>query len=225
MRLTTRVALNDDHPIVLAGLRELINAEADMQVVCEAATGRQALALILQHQPDVAVIDVSMPELNGIALTKKLTDEAPAVKTILLTLHEDRSYMQQAFLAGARAYILKRSATDCLISAIRLVGIGGRYIDPALQPAEGTETPPSDPWTPPLNVALSEREEDVLKRTALGYSLKEIGVHLNIGLKTVETHESRGMDKLGIKSRVELMRYAALQGWLSEDVPPRRTPK
>lgn len=213
MKPTIRVALSDDHPIVLSGLRELINSEPDMQVVCESRNGLQARAAILEHKPDVAVIDISMPELNGIALTRQLAEEAPAVRTMLLTLHEDRSYLQQAFNAGARAYILKRSATECLISAIRSVATGGQYVDPALHTAvENTGVVSS---APRLDVALSHREADVLKQTALGLSLKEIASHLAIGIKTVETHKSRAMDKLGLTSRVELMRYAALQGWLS----------
>jgi len=213
MKPMIRVALSDDHPIVLSGLRELINSEPDMQVVCESRNGLQARAAILEHKPDVAVIDISMPELNGIALTRQLAQEAPAVRTMLLTLHEDRTYLQQAFNAGARAYILKRSATECLISAIRSVATGGQYVDPALHLAvENTGVVSS---APRLDVALSRREADVLKQTALGLSLKEIASHLVIGIKTVETHKSRAMDKLGLTSRVELMRYAALQGWLS----------
>ena len=213
MKPMIRVALSDDHPIVLSGLRELINSEPDMQVVCESRNGLQARAAILEHKPDVAVIDISMPELNGIALTRQLAEEAPAVRTMLLTLHEDRSYLQEAFNAGARAYILKRSATECLISAIRSVATGGQYVDPALHTAvESTGVVSS---APRFDVALSDREADVLKQTALGLSLKEISSHLGIGIKTVETHKSRAMDKLGLTSRVELMRYAALQGWLS----------
>ena len=213
MKPVIRVALSDDHPIVLSGLRELINSEPDMQVVCESRNGIQARSAILEHKPDVAVIDISMPELNGIALTRQLAQEAPAVRTMLLTLHEDRTYLQQAFNAGARAYILKRSATECLISAIRSVATGAQYVDPALHLAvESTGVVSSAPLR---DAALSHREADVLKQTALGLSLKEIASHLAIGIKTVETHKSRAMDKLGLTSRVELMRYAALQGWLS----------
>jgi DNA-binding NarL/FixJ family response regulator len=213
MKPTIRVALSDDHPIVLAGLRELINSEPDMQVVCESRNGLQARAAILEHKPDVAVIDISMPGLNGIALTRQLAEEAPAVRAMLLTLHEDRTYLQEAFNAGARAYILKRSATECLISAIRSVATGAQYVDPALHLAvENTGVVSSAPL---LDAALSHREADVLKQTALGLSLKEIASHLAIGIKTVETHKTRAMDKLGLTSRVELMRYAALHGWLS----------
>jgi DNA-binding NarL/FixJ family response regulator len=213
----TRVVLADDHPIVLNGLRSLIAAEQDLELVGEASSGLEAFKIIRQKLPDVAVIDISMPELNGVLLSRRLAKEAPSVKVLILTLHEDRAYLRQAIEAGARGYLLKRSAAENLVGAMRAVVTGGLYVDPAItchlfdsSSRQGTG----------LRTArmpeLTDRESDVLKLVALGYTNKEIAGRLDVGIKSVETYKSRGVEKLGLKTRAELVRFASGQGWLAD---------
>ena len=127
-----RIVLADDHPIVLAGLGMLIEAESDLELVGEATSGPQALHLICQILPDIAIIDISLPEMNGIMLAQRLAEECRAVAVIVLTLHEDRAYLKQALEAGVRGYVLKKSAAQCLVNAIRGVLVGGLYVDPSM---------------------------------------------------------------------------------------------
>ena len=132
MNARYRIVLADDHPIVLDGLRGLIEAQPDLDLVGEATSGLAALRIIKEQNPDLAVIDISMPELNGISLGRRLAVELPSVKLLVLTLHEDRAYLKQALDAGIRGYILKRSAAENLVQAIRAVLIGDLYVDPAI---------------------------------------------------------------------------------------------
>jgi DNA-binding NarL/FixJ family response regulator len=212
----TRIVLADDHPIVLDGLRNLIAAETDFELVGEAASGLAALKVIRDKRPDVAVLDISMPEINGIVLSRRLAGEIPGLRVLVLTLHEDRAYLNQALEAGVRGYVLKRSAVENLVQAIRAVTTGGLYVDPSIpgRPLNG-KRPQSKPsaqrGTAP---ALTERETAVLKMTALGFTNKEIASRLDVGVKSVETYKARGFEKLGLKTRAELVRYASTQGWL-----------
>jgi DNA-binding NarL/FixJ family response regulator len=214
-----RVVLADDHPVVLEGLRNLVGAEKDFELLGEAATGTSALDLIRATLPDVAVLDVSMPGLNGISVTQRVSQEFSNVRVLLLTFHEDRAYLNQALRSGARGYVLKRTAAKSLITAIRAVYDGGLYVDPALVELvlEGGRS--GSPKLAGLIEAptLSDRETEVLKLAALGFTNREIARRLEIGIKTVETHKARGADKLGLKSRSEIVRYALAQGWLTED--------
>jgi DNA-binding NarL/FixJ family response regulator len=213
-----RIVLADDHPILLDGLRALIKAQDDLELVGEATNGLAALRIIKEQRPDLAVIDISMPELNGIALGRRLADELPAVKLLVLTLHEDRAYLKQALDAGIRGYVLKRTAAENLAAAIRAVLSGGLYVDPAIarrvfQPNAkngGRAGPESG------SLALTEREAEVLKLVALGFTNKEIARRLDVGVKSIETYRARGSEKLDIKTRAELVRYAAAQGWLAD---------
>jgi len=213
----TRVVLADDHPIVLNGLRNLIASEADFELVGEASSGIDALKIIREKKPDLAVVDISMPELNGILLSCRISKELASVKILILTLHEERAYLRQAIEAGARGYLLKRSAAENLVAAMRAVMTGGLYVDPAIagqlfdaNPRQGNG---SKHGSMPV---LTEREDDVLKLVALGYTNKEIARRLDIGVKSVETYKSRGVEKLGLKTRAELVRFASAQGWLSD---------
>jgi DNA-binding NarL/FixJ family response regulator len=214
----TRIILADDHPIVLSGLRNLITAQSDFELVGDASSGMAALRLVRETRPDVAVVDISMPELNGILLARRLSDEMPGVRVMVLTLHEDRAYLKQALDAGVRGYVLKRSAAENLIHAIRAVMVGGLYVDPAIAnrvfdavPQRGARQPGN------INIPdLTERETEVLKLVALGFTSKEIARRLDVGVKSVETYKARGTEKLGLKSRAELVRYAAAQGWLAD---------
>ena len=213
-----RVALADDHPIVLAGLRNLIETEADLELVGEANSGQSALKLIRDRQPDVAVIDISMPEINGITLARRLAEDCPGVCVIILTLYEERSFLKQALAAGVKGYVLKRSAAENLVSAIRAVQFGETYVDPLLgDEARKGSTPLADsvPQTA-AGLGLTDREASVLKYSARGLTTKEIAARLELSGKTVETYKFRAAEKLGLKTRAEIVRFASAQGWLEE---------
>jgi DNA-binding NarL/FixJ family response regulator len=212
----TRIVLADDHPIVLDGLRNLIRAERDFELVGEAASGLSALKIIREQRPDVAVLDISMPELNGIVLCRRLAGELPALKLLVLTLHEDRAYLNQALEAGVRGYVLKRSAVENLVQAVRAVMVGGLYIDPAIvgRVFESKQVNKRLAARKGVAPALTDREADVLKMAALGFTNKEIASRLDVGVKSIETYKARGLEKLGLKTRAELVRYASGQGWL-----------
>ena len=213
-----RIPLSDDHPIMIAGLRNLIQQEPDFELVGEATNGTAALKLVREQKPDVAILDISMPELNGIMVARKLTEELPDVKLMVLTLHEDRAYLRQALDVGVRGYVLKRSAAENLVQAIRAVVVGGLYVDPAIvdpvfeknvarggRSAAGSNMP-----------QLTDREGEVLRLTALGFTNKEAARRLDLGVKSVETYRARGLEKLGLKTRADLVRYASAQGWLTD---------
>jgi DNA-binding NarL/FixJ family response regulator len=212
----TRIILADDHPIVLNGLRNLVQVEDDFDLVGEASSGATALNLIRETRPDVAVIDISMPQLNGIALTRRLADEMPVVRVLVLTLHEDLAFVRQALQAGVRGYVLKRSAAECLIQAIHTVVIGGVYVDPAIANRMLGASPKRWQKSCAIGPELTEREANVLKLIALGFTNKEIARRLDVGVKSIETYKARGIAKLGLKTRAELVRYASGQGWLAE---------
>jgi DNA-binding NarL/FixJ family response regulator len=211
-----RIVLADDHPIVLDGLRNLIRAEPDFELVGEAASGLSALKIIREQRPDVAVLDISMPELNGIVLSRRLAGEMPTLRLLILTLHEDRAYLNQALEAGVRGYVLKRSAVENLVQAIRAVLVGGLYIDPAIagRMFESKQINKRLAARKGVAPALTDREADVLKMAALGFTNKEIASRLDVGVKSIETYKARGLEKLGLKTRAELVRYASGQGWL-----------
>jgi len=218
MKKKSRIVLADDHPIVLGGLRNLIQAEPDLELVGEASSGFAALKIIREQTPDVAVVDISMPELNGILVSRRLAEEMPSVKVLVLTLHEDRAYLRQALDAGVKGYVLKRSAAENLIQAIRAVIVGGLYVDPAIanfvfDASSKRAHRKKDGGT---GLPLTDREGEVLRHVALGFTNKEIARKLNVGIKSIETYRLRGSEKLGLKTRAELIRYASAQGWLAD---------
>lgn len=213
-----RVALADDHPIVLAGLRHLIETETDLELVGEASSGQSARRLIGDRLPDVAVIDISMPEINGITLARRLAEDCPGVRVIIMTLYEERSFLKQALAAGVKGYVLKRSAAENLVSAIRAVRLGETYVDPLLaDEVRKGSTPPAD-MVPQAaaSLGLTDREASVLKYSARGLTTKEIAARLELSGKTVETYKFRAAEKLGLKTRAEIVRFASAQGWLEE---------
>jgi DNA-binding NarL/FixJ family response regulator len=218
MNSKTRIVLADDHPIVLNGLSNLIRIQPDLELVGQASDGLAALRLIREKQPDVAVVDISMPELNGISLSRRLAEEVPDVRVMVLTLHEDRAYLKQALDSGVCGYVLKRSAAETLVQAIRAVVIGGLYVDPDIAHRMFDATPKRAGRTgATARVSdLTDREIDVLKRAALGYTNKDIARRLDVGIKSVETYKRRGAEKLGLKTRADLVRYASAQGWLAD---------
>ena len=209
-----RVFLADDHPVVRAGLKALIDSERDMEVVGEAKNGREAFDRIALKPPDVVVLDISMPEMTGAQLTEKLRQKHPGLRVLALTVHEESSYLRQILQAGAAGYVLKRAAGDELIRAIRAVAAGETYIDSRVAGnLVNTFVDPKAAVTAP-GADLSERETEVIRLIAQGFTNKEVGAQLEVSSKTVETYKTRSMKKLGLRGRVELVQAAVERGWL-----------
>ncbi len=212
-----RVFLADDHVVVREGLKALINAQADMAVAGEAGDGQDTCEQVPQMKPDVVVLDVSMPRMNGAEATERLKRECPQVKVLALTVHEDKGYLRLLLAAGAAGYVLKRAAAEELIRAIRAVAAGGIYLDPALagKVVGGFVRKPSGKPAASGN-ELSDRESEVVRLVAAGHSNKEIAGRLDLSVKTVETYKARSLEKLGLHSRADLVRYALQRGWLKD---------
>jgi DNA-binding NarL/FixJ family response regulator len=212
-----RILIADDHQIIRDGLQRLIDAEPDMEVVGEVGDGQAAVQLAEALKPDVVIMDVSMPVLGGAKATERIKHEHSEVKVIALTAHEDKGYIGRMLQAGATGYVLKLAAAEELIRAIRVVAAGGSYLDATVtnrmvnsyvrQKSTKTSGRPD---------ALTLREEEVLRLVAQGYINKEIAARLDISVKTVETHKSNFMYKLGLHSRAEIVRYALSRGWLQD---------
>jgi DNA-binding NarL/FixJ family response regulator len=212
-----RIVMADDHPIVLCGLKALVQGDPRLQIVGEARDGRSALRLALSLRPDVVVLDISMPEMNGAEVAKALLAEQPDCRILVLSVHEDRATLRQLLDLGVAGYLVKRSAADDLVRAIHAVAAGGTYLDPAIAgKIVGGSTQGSARLNGGPNVELSERETDVLRLIANGHSNKEISARLAISVKTIETYKARAMEKLGFKTRVDVVRYAAGKGWLPD---------
>jgi len=206
--------LVDDHMVVREGLKSILNAHPDMEVVGEASDGREAPAMVEELRPDVVVMDVSMPEMNGAEATMLIKNRNPQVRVVALTIHEDKGYLRQLLEAGASAYVLKIAAGEELVVAIRKAAAGGTYLDSSIAGEVVNRFVRRRSNAP--NVTLSERETEVLQLIARGHSNKEIGDRLDIGVKTVETYRQRLMEKLDLGSRVDIVRYASRQGWLKD---------
>jgi len=210
-----RILVADDHAIVRQGLKLLIDSQPDMEVIGEAADGKAALALAATVKPDIVVMDISMPGMNGLIATRSLKEQQPGVMIVALTRHEDDAYLEELLRAGASAYVLKQSAPADFLKAIRAVAAGGIYLDPAMTSRvadgllAGRAHVDSETGTKP-----TERESEVLRLVAMGHSNVEIGVRLGISVKTVEVHKANAMRKLGLTGRVDVVRYGVLQGWL-----------
>ena len=210
----TRICLVDDHPVVLAGIRALLQVAPEIDLVAEANTGVAGLKIICESSPDIAVIDLSLPDMRGMELVRKVRKHCPDVKIIVLTVHEDRAYVQPVLEAGAKAYILKRSAGDELFRAIRVVQQGDTFLDPAVgrKPAPHAHQVVDEIGTD--GGELSPREEDVLRYLAQGYSNKQIAGRLDVSVKSVETYKARAAEKKGLRSRADIVRYGVKRGWL-----------
>ncbi|MGH9895826.1 MAG: response regulator, partial [bacterium] len=209
-----RILLADDHETVREGLRMILNAQPDMQVVATAGDGQEAVAQAERVTPDVVIMDISMPGLNGLAATTQLTERCPDAKVLTLTRHADSSYLQQMLRAGAAGYVLKRSSPSELVLAIGEVLKGRTYLAPqlagtmaqsALHPTGRSSTRDKEPH-------LTPRQREVLQLIAEGHSSKEIARILNISIKTVEFHKTCLMDQLGMRTTAELTRFAIAHG-------------
>ena len=209
-----RVFIADDHPVVLAGVRTLLNADPEVEVVGEARDGETALRMAIELNPDIMVLDLSMPELSGIEVTRQLRSRHSTCKVVILTIHEDSAYLRKLIESGAAGYMLKRSMGEDLLRAVHAVASGGMYLDPSIA-AYAVDRPLDRHSDLPAAADLSEREVEVLRLTSVGHSNKAIASILNISVRSVETYKARAMDKLGFENRVSLMGYAVEQGWLA----------
>jgi len=216
-RADIRVLLADDHAAVREALAVLIDTQPDMQVVAQAGDGDEAVERARQTRPDIAVIDVAMPAMSGLEVTVALKDAMPSTRIVMLTRHGEPQFVHELFRAGANGYVLKQSASGELLQAIRVVASGKSYVDPLVTGQLTHQN--AAPGGHPLGAggeALSPRELEVLQLLARGYANREIAAELGISVKTVDAHKANGMGKLGMTSRIELVRFAILQGWLHE---------
>ena len=209
------VVLAEDHGTVREGLKIMVNQEPDMRVVGEAGDGAAAIKAVRDNNPDIVVMDIAMPEMNGLKATRKLKSEFPRLKVLTLTRHNDDSYLEQLLSAGADGYILKQSAPSDLIDAIRIVSDGGSYIDRSLtgRVLRGFAGAVSGE----LDSDVSTREMEVIRLVAWGYSIKEIASQLNLSVKTIEAAKSSAMKKLDMQNRIDIVRYAISHGWLEDN--------
>jgi two-component system response regulator NreC len=204
-----RILLADDHSLVRHGFRMILSAQPDMEVAGEAGNGREAIDLAQKLKPDVVVMDVTMPELNGIEATRRLIELSPRTRVLALSMHKDAVYVREILRAGARGYLLKDSADADLLAAVRAVAKGEGYLSPGVSDAVLSDY--RRHVTDPLDL-LTTREREVLQMIAEGKTNKEIATSLNLSVYTVEAHRGRLMEKLNLHSTGELVRFAVRSG-------------
>lgn len=209
------VLLVDDHTIVRQGLRALLLSEGDVSIVAEAQTGREAVELVAQHNPRIVIMDLAMPRLNGAEATRQILKTAPSTKVIVLSTYGDDEHVQQALGAGAAAYLLKQTAAEDVVQAIREVLNGNAYFSPAIAKRlreQACQDKGDGQQLARTDVELTQREAEVLQLIAEGYANKQIAAELNLSVKTVEKHRQQVMQKLGIHNIAGLVRHAAAKG-------------
>ena len=215
-----RVMIADDHAILRAGLKMLVNAQADMEVVSEAPDGEKAVQAARETRPDVALLDLTMPGMGGMRALQEMARSCRKTRVLVLTMHDDPAYLRAVLAAGASGYLLKRTVDAELLAAIRAVHRGGTYVDPSLANVlvqdvlakRGRKARPKRP----VNI-LSDREQQVLKLVAQGYSSQQIAKRIFVSVKTVETYRARIADKLELRTRSEVVRYAIRMGLLAAE--------
>jgi DNA-binding NarL/FixJ family response regulator len=207
-----RIMIVDDHRLVLAGLRALVQNDPTIELVGEATDGPSAVQLAIERKPDVIVLDLSLPGMSGVRVAQALRLQLPACRIIVLSVHEDRAYLRRALEIGISGYVLKRSAPEELIGAVRAVAAGGTYFDPAIA---GLIVGHAEQSGSDFAAELSAREAEVLQLAAAGYTNREVSSRLRVSVKTIETCKAHAMAKLGLDTRSELVRYAIVKGWLT----------
>lgn len=213
----TRIVIADDHAVLRAGLKLLLNAQNDMNVVGEATDGQEAIAAVREHTPDILLLDLTMPKADGLEALHQIKRAHPNVRVLVLTMHEEEGYLRRALEAGAAGYCPKSAADAELISAIRAVMRGNVYIHPSHAKILLDKMIPSASASNDTPAELSERERAVLKLVALGHTNQDIAAQLSLSVKTVESYRTRGMEKLRLTSRAALVRYAIQEGWMVEE--------
>ena len=224
--VTTRILIADDHTLVRSGLKLILSAQPDFELVGEAATGDETIARTRELQPDVLLLDIGMPGMNGVEAARVIRQEFPEVRIVVLTMYDDDAYLQQFLQIGAAGYVMKQAADEELVSAIRAVQRGESFIHPLLtrqlidlylkqsqSQSQSQPRPSSDERKPDL----SPRETEVLRLVALGYSAQQIATELGISVSTVETHRTHVSEKLGLHGRAQLVRYALNAGLLGSE--------
>ena len=211
-----RILLADDHVVVRHGLKMLIEDQPDLTVIAEAGDGETAVQRAVQLKPDVIVMDISMPGMNGLVATRKLRQLQPKAAIVTLTRHTDDAYLQELLRAGVSGYVLKQSAPVELLQAIRAAAAGRQYIDSALTARVTAAFAGRQPHKSQPSAGITEREAEVLRLIASGHSNKEIAARLSLSVKTVEAHKANAMRKLDLTGRIDIVNYAILQGWLHQ---------
>lgn len=217
--MTTRVLLADDHAVLRSGLRLLLTSQKEFEIVGEASSGIETLSLVEKLQPDLILLDLSMPALGGLEALPVLRKIVPSARILILTMHDDPQYLRQALKNGANGYVLKKAADSELLSAIQAVLRGEIYVHPSMTRILLEDILPdshlnngNQAWN-----GLSEREQEVIKMVALGHTSAEIGGQLNLSVKTIETYRARGMEKLGLRTRAALVRFALQEGLITRE--------
>jgi len=216
--MKTRVLLADDHQVIIDGLKVLLSREDDLEVVGQATDGLQVLPRVLELKPDVLVLDLMMPGLNGLEVARQMRDRAPSTRVIVLSMHSNDAYVVEALRNGAAGYVLKQAEARALVDAIRTVRGGARYLSPPLSEQklerweQDAKAAPFDPYD-----TLSTREREVLQLAAEGLTSAAIGERLSIGKRTVETHRANLQRKLGVKTQADLVRFAVKKGLIGVD--------
>lgn len=211
-----RIVLADDHETVRQGIRLLIDGQPDMEVVGEAGDGRIALQRVRALRPEVVVLDVSMPEINGLVVTRTLCEATSPPAVVALTRYGDEAYVQELLAAGASAYVLKQSPSTELLSAIRAAAAGREYLDATLAARVAGAYLRKHSRHAQDRPGITDREAEVLRLMAWGHSNKEIASQLDLSVKTVEVHRANAMRKLNLRGRIDIVRFAVLQGWLQD---------
>lgn len=210
--MTTRILITDDHGVMRAGLRAILEDEPELLVVGEAASGEETLHLAGQHQPDIVLLDIGLPGMDGIAVTRRLAKYSPRPKVIILSVYEDDSILREAIKAGASGYVIKRAAEEELITAIRVVSRGDMYVHPAIMHLLLKDLSNSARPAKFAIDSITPREKEVMRYIIRGYTSRQIAEELSISVRTVEGHRASLFDKLGLKNRVELIEFAEQHG-------------
>lgn len=214
----TTIVLADDHPVVRRGLRSLLEGEADLQVIGEAGDGIEAVRLTERLKPDVILVDLMMPGMTGLEVTRQIVSRVPRTQVVVLSMYDSDAYVREAVRGGASGYVLKEASPSDLVDAIRAVATGHRYLSPTLsQRAVEAYVEGARAAAPAPHETLSTREREVLKLAAEGRTSQEIAERLYLSPRTVETHRASLLRKLGLRSQTDLIRYAIRQGLLSAD--------
>jgi DNA-binding NarL/FixJ family response regulator len=217
-----RAVLADDHPVFRYGVAELLAASGEVDILASVDTGTAAVQAIAEHDPDIAILDIAMPEMNGVAVVRRLVEQGSRTRAIMLSVYESRIYVDQAIEAGALGYVFKRSAFQNIAQAVRVVSAGRSYIDPLLPPRSVSHARhEAGVVHDEGKVRLAERERDILRFVAFGFTSKEIAVSLNSTTKTIETQKARTCIRLGLSTRAQIVQFAILQGWLQGEIPLR----